>query len=260
MSTHHPRKRFGQHFLTDRRVLGRIVDAIAPQPDDIMVEIGAGEGALTGPLLARVHHLHAIEIDRDLARQLSELHPDKLTVHCADALRFDFESLGEGVRVVGNLPYYISTEVLFRLAEIQRRIKDVHVMLQKEVVERIAAGPSTKSYGRLSVMLQQCFRAKALFDVPPSAFRPPPKVSSTAVALYPRLDAPDVENDTFRRVVTAAFGQRRKKLVNSLAAYVQEADLRSLGLNPSARAENLTGDDFVRVARLVSDRSASSMP
>lgn len=255
-----PRKRFGQHFLNDRRVLERLVEAIAPQRGDVIIEIGPGRGALTKPLLERVDHLAVIEIDRDLARQLQESNSsDKLTVHCADALRFDFASLGDGVRVVGNLPYYLSTEILFRLAAASRHLRDVHVMLQKEVVERIAARPSTKSYGRLSVMLQHRFNAKALFEVPAGAFSPPPKITSAVIALYPRLDVPEVDENAFCRVVTAAFGQRRKKLLNSLASHVNADDLRTLDVDPSARAENLTGDDFVRVARLVSGKSASPM-
>ena len=255
MTNHRPIKRFGQHFLTDRRVLERLVEAIAPASDDNMVEIGPGQGALTHLLLERVEHVHAVEIDRNLARALGESEsPRRLTVHCADALRFDFASLGEKLRVVGNLPYYISTEILFRLAEIAT-IKDVHVMLQKEVVDRITASPSSKNYGRLSVTLQRRFYARPLFDVPASAFRPMPKVISAVVALVPRPHTPSVDERTFNAIVSAAFSQRRKKLANSLRQYLSESELQSLAIDPALRAENLTGDDFVRVARFVGERA-----
>ncbi|MGH8719969.1 MAG: 16S rRNA (adenine(1518)-N(6)/adenine(1519)-N(6))-dimethyltransferase RsmA [Burkholderiales bacterium] len=258
MTNHRARKRFGQHFLTDQRVLRRLIEVIAPKPSDTLVEIGPGLGALTGPLLEAVNHVHAIEIDRDLARALKEKYPPgKLTVHCVDALRFDFASIGSNLRVVGNLPYNISTEILFRLTAFSGSLNDVHVMLQKEVVQRIVARPSTKSYGRLTVMLQHRFHPVSLFLVPARAFSPPPKVESAVIALTPRDDSPGTDEPALARVVTAAFNQRRKKLANALAAYLGEPDLRRLNINPMARAENLTGEEFARIANLVARRTPS---
>lgn len=251
-ATRRPRKRFGQHFLTDKDVLRRLLSAIAPTRADTMIEIGPGRGALTAPLLDSLDHLHAIEIDRDLASELKEKYPSEtLTVHCADALRFDFASLGNRLRIVGNLPYNISTPLLFRLADFSESVSDVIVMLQKEVVERITAAPSRKSYGRLSVMLQHRFQASCLFMVPADAFSPPPKVESAVIALTPRRDAPPTGEPAFSRVVAAAFAQRRKKLANALAAYITEAELRRLGIDGAARAENLSGNDFTRIANFV---------
>ncbi|MGH8729476.1 MAG: 16S rRNA (adenine(1518)-N(6)/adenine(1519)-N(6))-dimethyltransferase RsmA [Burkholderiales bacterium] len=253
MATHRPRKRFGQHFLTDKRVLTKLVEAIAPKQDETLVEIGPGKGALTAPLVERVDHMHAVEIDRDLVLSLRKRYPpDRLTVHCADALDFDFAMLGNALRIVGNLPYNISTEVLFRLTAFAPKIRDVCVMLQKEVVDRIVANPSSKDYGRLSVMLQHRFRASRLFLVPADAFSPRPRVESAVVALIPRTDSAEVNDAAFARVVTAAFCQRRKKVANALAAYLGETDLRQLGIDPAARAENLSGGDFARIANLVS--------
>src|SRR5258708_22614560 len=185
-SSHRPRKRFGQHFLHDPRVLGRIVDAIAPSHGDLWVEIGPGEGALTGPLIERAGKLEPIEVDRDLAAALAARFPPfKLTVHCADALEFDFARFPSGMRIVGNLPYNISTPLLFHLARFADRVRDMHFMLQLEVVERMVAAPSTTAYGRLSVALQARFRMKKLFKVSKGAFRPPPKVESPVARLEP---------------------------------------------------------------------------
>lgn len=256
MTTHRARKRFGQHFLIDQRVLRRLIELIAPKPEDTLVEIGPGLGALTRPLLEVTNHVHAVEIDRDLARALKEKYPlEKLTVHCVDALGFDFASIGRDLRVVGNLPYNISTEILFRLAAFSQSVKDVHVMLQTEVVDRIVARPSSKSYGRLSVMLQRRFHATRLFAVPAGSFSPAPKVESAVIALAPRGDAPQTDDTAFARVVTAAFCQRRKKLANALAAHLDESDLRRLGIDPTARAENLTGDEFARIANFLQQQA-----
>ena len=209
----HARKRFGQHFLVDASVLDRIVDAIDPQPGDNLVEIGPGLAALTGRLIERAGKVRAIEIDRDLAARLvAEFSSDQLVLHVADALQFDYASLGPRLRIVGNLPYNISSPLLFRLAEHESQLRDLHVMLQKEVVARMTAKPATPDYGRLSVMLQAKFAIKRLFVVPPGAFQPPPKVDSAVARLVPLGPArPHIDNEAlFSRVVAAAFGQRRK--------------------------------------------------
>jgi 16S rRNA (adenine1518-N6/adenine1519-N6)-dimethyltransferase len=261
---HVPRKRFGQHFLVDRHCIRRIVEAIDPQPDDPMVEIGPGLGALTRPLLERVQHLTAVEIDHDIAAALrQEFAPDRLTVCEQDALDFDFTVLGRGLRVVGNLPYNISSPLLFRFAAARAALRDLHLMLQKEVVDRMAAAPATAAYGRLSVMLQYRFDVEPLFGVPPGAFRPPPKVESTVVRLRP-VQGPHavaVDESIFGEVVTKAFGQRRKTLRNALKGFVSEGVLKALGIDPGVRGEVLSIAAFVAIANAVTHapvRRASS--
>ena len=250
MIRHAPRKRFGQHFLHDARVLDRLVEAIAPAQDDNLVEVGPGEGALTRRLLARVRHLHAIEIDRDLAAYLAgEFPPERLVVHCADVLEFDFARLPGGMRVVGNLPYNISTPLLFRLAAFADRIRDMHFMLQKEVVDRMVAPCSTADYGRLSVMLQTRFAMERLFRVAPGAFRPPPKVESAVVRMVPLSERarPEVDEAVLAHLVTRAFSARRKTLRNALG--LETADFTALGIDPGLRPENLSPADFVNIAQ-----------
>jgi 16S rRNA (adenine1518-N6/adenine1519-N6)-dimethyltransferase len=248
--SHVARKRFGQHFLVDRRAIERILAALDPRPDDNIVEIGPGLGALTRPLLERVRHLTVIEIDRDLAAKLTAEHADRLTIRNADALEFDFASLGPDLRVVGNLPYNISSPLLFHLAQYEATIRDVTVMLQREVVERMAAAPATAEYGRLSVMLQVRFRIERLFGVPPGAFRPTPQVDSAVVRLTPlRETRPHLADEAlFARIVAAAFGQRRKTLRNALKTLASEKDLVGAGIAPGARGETLSVADFVRLA------------
>jgi len=250
--THVPRKRYGQHFLHDRGVIAKIVAAVDPQPGDAIVEVGPGTGALTGPLLDRVTRLEAIEIDRDLAARLEAEHP-RLALHRGDVLRFDFARLPDRLRVVGNLPYNVSTPLLFRLVEVADRLRDAHLMLQKEVVDRMVAAPSTSEYGRLSVMLQYRFEMRKLFDVKPGAFRPPPKVDSAVVRLVPKPAAALVARDraTLARVVTAAFTKRRKQLRNALAGVVDEDGLRALGIDPRLRPENLGIPQYVAIANAV---------
>ncbi|MGB7542310.1 MAG: 16S rRNA (adenine(1518)-N(6)/adenine(1519)-N(6))-dimethyltransferase RsmA [Burkholderiales bacterium] len=251
---HVARKRFGQHFLADRGIIERIVAAIDPQPDDPMVEIGPGLGALTGPLLERVRHLHVIELDRDLAARLRESYPaERLTVHEGDALRFDFTTLPVALRVVGNLPYNISTPLLFHIAAHAERCADLHFMLQQEVVERMVAAPSQPEYGRLSVMLQYRFRLKRLFAVAPGAFRPPPKVRSAVVRLAPRpaTELHAADEAVFARVVAKAFSMRRKTLRNALSGLISAADLAELGVDPGLRAEALPVPAFVAIANRV---------
>ena len=233
-------------------MLRRIVDSIAPARDDRIVEIGPGEGALTRALLARIPHLTAIEIDRDLAARLEEEFPrERLTVHCADALEFDFSTLPQGSRIVGNLPYNISTPLLFRAAEHAALFSDLHFMLQREVVERMVAKPSTPDYGRLSVMLQVRFRMKKLFVVAPGAFRPPPKVESAIVRMEPiaQGELPQVDRQVLADLVRRAFSARRKTLRNALG--LEPADFEALGLDPMLRPENLAPLDYVRIAQSI---------
>ena len=257
---HAARKRFGQHFLHDPYILSRIVESIAPQPADCIVEIGPGEGALTHPLLARVQRITAIEIDRDLAAALAaEFAPERLNMIVADALEFDFDSLPGELRVVGNLPYNVSTPLLFHLAGFAERVRDMHFMLQREVVERMAARHSTPAYGRLSVMLQRRFRIERLFRVPPGAFRPPPKVESAVVRLVPlpRGELAPVDEKLFGKVVRRAFGARRKTLRNALSPLIDAAGLGALGIDAGLRPENLAPEDYIRIAISIASQAAS---
>jgi 16S rRNA (adenine1518-N6/adenine1519-N6)-dimethyltransferase len=252
---HRARKRFGQHFLVDQEVIAGIVGCLRLQRGDRMVEIGPGLGALTGPLLQQLDHLHVVEIDRDIITRLQRRYPpDRLTIHAGDALDFDFGCLeaatGARLRIVGNLPYNISTPLLFHLVHFARVIGDMHFMLQREVVERMVAVPGCSAFGRLSVMLQYRFEMEALLHVPPTAFDPAPRVHSTVVRLVPRPPEELVANDEtrFAALVTAAFAQRRKMLRNSLGGLVESSQLAALGLASSCRAEELTVADFVRLA------------
>jgi len=248
---HLARKRFGQHFLEDRDVVRAMLDAMAPRRDDAVVEIGPGLGALTAPLLERLDHLHVVEIDRDLcARLRARFAPERLAVHEGDALEFDFATLPAALRVVGNLPYNISTPLLFHLSGVAQRCVDLHLMLQKEVVDRLAAAPGSKDYGRLSVMLQYRYRVDRLIDVPASAFRPQPKVASAVVRLVPRPAAQLAARDagTFARVVKAAFATRRKIVKNSLSGLLSAAEIEALGIDPSSRAEDLPVPAFIAIA------------
>lgn len=257
-ATHVPRKRFGQHFLHDPYVLQRIVAAINPQPGDHVVEIGPGEGALTRPLLARLPALTVVEIDRDLASRLqAEFPPERLDVRLADALEFDFGTLPAPVRVVGNLPYNVSTPLLFHLAAFADRVQDMHFMLQREVVDRMAAGASTPAYGRLSVMLQRRFRIEALFRVAPGAFRPPPKVESAVVRLRPLAPSEilPVDEQVFAEVVMRAFAARRKTLRNGLSGLVDESGLRAIGIDPGLRPENITPEQYIKIAMSIAPKS-----
>jgi 16S rRNA (adenine1518-N6/adenine1519-N6)-dimethyltransferase len=248
---HVPRKRFGQHFLVDEAAIAAIVAAIAPQPRDRMVEIGPGLGALTRPLASVVEPLHVIEIDRDIVARLRATFPvRRVIVHEGDALRFDFSTLGPQLRVVGNLPYNISTPLLFHLARHAPAIEDIHVMLQKEVVERMVAAPSDSEYGRLSVMLQYRFRMEPVLAVPAGAFRPVPKVESAVVRMVPFSPLPHPARDelAFGKVVAAAFSGRRKTLRNALRTSFSVADFKRLGVDGGLRAQDLGVEDFVRLA------------
>ncbi|MDR2881081.1 MAG: 16S rRNA (adenine(1518)-N(6)/adenine(1519)-N(6))-dimethyltransferase RsmA [Azoarcus sp.] len=252
---HIARRRFGQNFLTATGVVTRIVEAIRPRPGETMVEIGPGLGALTRSLLERIGHLHVVEIDRDLIAHLREhFDPGCLTIHEGDALEFDFGALcaeeKSPLRVVGNLPYNISTPLLFHLAGFASRLRDGHFMLQKEVVMRMVAAPGTAEYGRLSVMLQYRFRMERLFDVPPGAFRPAPKVTSSIVRMIPLpAETHEAHDETrFARIVAAAFAQRRKTLKNALRDFLDETTLEALGFDPGLRGERLSVADFVVIA------------
>ena len=245
------KKRFGQHFLTDRHYLARIADAIAPRESDSMVEIGPGTGILTGELAPKLQHLHVVEIDRDLAAELAARFPaGKLTVHRADALDFDFATLPAPLRVVGNLPYNVSTPILFRVAAIADRLRDAVFMLQKEVVERMVAAPDSEAYGRLSVMLQYRFAMALAFRVPPGAFTPPPKVDSAVVVMKPlAADRPRARDEVlFAKVVMAAFSQRRKTLRNAVRALVGDEAFVKAGIDPQRRGETLSVAEFIALS------------
>lgn len=257
MSQHVARKRFGQNFLIDQQVIADIVNAVAPQRGDCVVEIGPGLGALTDPLLKRVDHLQVVEIDRDIIARLRKRYPaDKLTIHEGDALAFDFGTLaalappGVGMHIVGNLPYNISTPLLFHLASFAESVRDMHFMLQKEVVERMVAEPGTADFGRLSVMLQYRFVMDWLLDVPPESFDPAPKVDSAVVRLIPkpRSELAARDEEKFAAVVSAAFGQRRKMLRNNLKGMLDDAGFAALGISPTSRAEELSVEDYIRIA------------
>jgi 16S rRNA (adenine1518-N6/adenine1519-N6)-dimethyltransferase len=250
---HRPRKRFSQNFLVDRHYIDRIVGAIAPAPHDDVLEIGPGRGALTRPLLNRLARLTAIEIDRDLAAALqAEFPQERLRLVVADALSVDLASLGTRLRVVGNLPYHLSSPLLFHCARHERAILDMHFMLQAEVVDRMAAEPDTPEYGRLSVMLQSRFAVEKLFRVPAGAFHPVPLVDSAVVRLRPLETRPILRDSaTFEAVVSAAFGQRRKTLRNALQRLIGAERLHALGIDPGARGETLSVPQFAAIANAI---------
>lgn len=258
-TSHTPRKRFGQNFLQDDGVIARIANAVHPLPGEHLVEIGPGQGALTRALIDPRLRLDVIELDRDLVSGLLatfSIYPH-FKLHSADALDFDFAELaadGVPLRVVGNLPYNISTPLIFRLLEFAPHIQDMHFMLQREVVNRLAAQPGNKHWGRLGIMAQYHCEVEHLFDVPPEAFFPPPKVQSAIVRLTPHAGSPWPACDTraLRQVVQAAFAQRRKTLRNNLKGILDDTALESLGLDPGARAETLSLEDFIALANHLS--------
>ena len=251
MTAHRPRKRFSQNFLIDESAIGSIVQAVSPRAGDAVVEIGPGLGAITRPLALIVRPLHVVEIDRDIvARLRAAFSPGELVIHEGDALAFDFAGLGPQLRVVGNLPYHISTPLLFRFADCIDALRDIHAMLQDEVVERMVAAPGASDYGRLSVMLQYRFEMEKVLDVPPEAFRPPPKVDSALVRMIPRLadSARARDERLFAETVAAAFSQRRKTLRNTLGSKLSAEDFAALDIDPQARAQTLSVDDYIRIA------------
>ena len=253
---HIAKKRFGQNFLTDQGVITSLIEAINPQMGQTIVEIGPGLGALTKPLLAQITHLHVVEIDRDIVAWMQAEYAkpayasNTVTIHNVDALKFQFISLGENLRVTGNLPYNISTPILFHLLNNLSQISDMHFMLQKEVVERMVALPSTPAYGRLSVMLQYHLAMEYLITVPPEAFEPAPKVESAFVRCVPHKTLPYIAKNEvlFAKVVLAAFGQRRKTLRNTLKGLLDDAGFATLNINPQLRAENLSVEQFVSIS------------
>jgi 16S rRNA (adenine1518-N6/adenine1519-N6)-dimethyltransferase len=257
MARHIPRKRFGQHFLHAPTVIQRIIEAIDPQPGEPLVEIGPGLGAITLPLLDRAGTLDAIEIDRDAIRDLSSKAHGRgtLRIHEADVLDFQFAQLQHGselLRLVGNLPYNISTPLLFHLIEQRELFKDMHFMLQKEVVDRMAARAGDDDYGRLSVMLAPWLEVTSLFDIGPGAFRPPPQVTSSFVRLRPHATPPFVIEDlaAYRQIVAGAFSQRRKTLRNALRSLLDESVLEAAGIDPGARAETIEPQRFAALANV----------
>ncbi len=253
MAEHKARKRFGQHFLHDQNVIQRIITAINPQPDQTIIEIGPGKGALTVPLLEHLDKLHVLEVDRDLVHALTKKYEaeEKIIIHCLDALTYDFKELGnQHLRIVGNLPYNISTPLIFHLLENNQVIDDMVFMLQEEVIDRMCASPGSKDFGRLSVMVQANCCTEKLFTVGPGAFSPPPKVMSAIIKLKPYdkhlnqvLDYP-----CFAHVVKQAFSQRRKTLKNCLKGTLDEQQIINLGITPKVRAETLSIDDFIQLA------------
>lgn len=254
---HRARKRFGQNFLHDQGIISRIVQSISPQPGERLVEIGPGQGAITTSLLRAAGSLDAIELDRDLLQPLQATCAPigELRLHNVDALKFDLATLlqpGERLRLVGNLPYNISTPLIFHFLQYAGLIQDMHFMLQKEVVDRMAAGPGSKTYGRLSVMLQQQCRVQPLFTIGPGAFRPAPKVESALVRLLPYQQVPHPVDDSglFSELVNNAFSQRRKTLRNSLRKLVDPAVFEQAGIDPGSRAEQLDVGQFVQLANL----------
>ncbi|WP_176055586.1 16S rRNA (adenine(1518)-N(6)/adenine(1519)-N(6))-dimethyltransferase RsmA [Paraburkholderia caribensis] len=263
---HFARKRFGQNFLVDLGIIDSIVDVIRPQRGERMVEIGPGLGALTEPLIGRLATpeapLHAVELDRDLIGRLKKKFGELLELHEGDALAFDFGSLADAgekptLRIVGNLPYNISSPLLFHLATFADRVIDQHFMLQNEVVERMVAEPGTKAFSRLSVMLQYRYVIDKLLDVPPESFQPPPKVDSAIVRMIPHAphELPSVDQTTLGELVTAAFSQRRKMLRNTLSAYRDAVDFDALGFDLQRRAEDVPVAEYVSVAQAVSAAS-----
>lgn len=252
MPGHRARKRFGQHFLTDPGVIDEIIRSIHASKNDIVVEIGPGQGAITEALAANAGHLHAIELDRDLVAKLRRRYGDNdsVTIHEADALAFDFSALGDRLRIVGNLPYNISTPLLFHLLQYRDRILDMHFMLQKEVVDRMAAGPGSKAYGRLSIMLGCHLNVESMFDVEPTAFDPPPKVMSAMVRLDPVApDTFDIRNEAvLSKLVTNAFMKRRKTIRNSLKNHLDSSDLEAVGIDPGLRPEQVSIEQYIALS------------
>ena len=254
---HIPRKRFGQNFLHNQQVIHHILQAINPAPDDNLLEIGPGLGAITQPLLQRLEHLIAVEIDRDLQQHLRNTMAvsERLQLIAADALTLDYDQFGAGLRVVGNLPYNISTPLLMHLLKFTPWIKDMHFMLQKEVVERIVASPGSKAYGRLSVMIQYHCEASMLFVVPPEAFEPRPKVDSAIIRLVPyqQRPFPAVSVAVLEQLVARAFAMRRKTITNNLKGILTAEQLLQLGIEGNRRPEQISIIEYVQLAEYVSN-------
>ncbi len=262
---HQPRKRFGQNFLQDPFVVQNIVGAIDPKPEDRLIEIGPGLGVITKPLLSQINHLDVVEIDRDLSEQLpNRVAPqNNLTIHTQDILTFDLDVFNQAhpstkkIRIVGNLPYNISTPLIFHLLKFAHLIEDMHFMLQKEVVERITAKPNTKDYGRLSIMTQYYCASSSLFIVPPEAFSPAPQVQSAFIRLIPHQSPPAVATNLplLQTITRVAFSQRRKTLSNALKPYLTRQDFAQLHIDPILRPETLPLEEFVRMSNYIDEHS-----
>jgi 16S rRNA (adenine1518-N6/adenine1519-N6)-dimethyltransferase len=246
------RKRFGQHFLTSGDIIERIVSAVMPQEGETIVEIGPGQGAITAPLAQHATTLHAIEFDRDLIAKLNRQFQDhpNVMIHEADALQYDFSTLGDQLRIVGNLPYNISTPLLFHMLTFKHIVTDMHFMLQKEVVDRMSATPGSKDYGRLTIMLGCHLEVVPLFDVPPDAFSPPPKVMSSVVRMRPLPhDQFEIDNPhKLEEIVRQAFSRRRKTLRNALKGLADEMDIAAAGLEPGHRPEQIPVAGWISLA------------
>ena len=252
---HNIRKRFGQNFLVDNNIINKILDLIEPQKHDHFIEIGPGMGALTFPILDRIKHLDVIEIDRDLVKKLREhSQADQLSIHSADALKFDFNSLyhpGQKLRLMGNLPYNISTPLLFHILNYSNTFHDLHIMVQKEVGDRICSEPNNKTYGRLSVAIQARCKTSKLFDIKPTAFYPRPKVNSSMVQLIPYQSISKQQEQQLDRVVQLAFSKRRKKIKNALDGLFKIEDLKLLEIDPENRPENLSVKDYINLSKIL---------
>ncbi len=248
------RRRFGQNFLTEKATILRIIESLAISSQDSVIEIGPGKGALTEKLVESRCNLSLIEIDRDLVGSLKKKYQG-ISIVNEDVLKVDFSALfgGEPKRIIGNLPYNISTPLLFKLSSINESIIDMHVMLQKEVAERIVSGSSRKEYGRLSVSMQLLWEVTNLFDVAPTAFSPQPKVNSSFICLKPKKKI-NFDRELMNQLLTSAFSARRKTLKNALRNYFNESELRSIEINPGARPENLIPDDFVRCVNFLKEK------
>jgi 16S rRNA (adenine1518-N6/adenine1519-N6)-dimethyltransferase len=261
MKKHIPRKRFGQVFLQDAVVIAAIVQAVNPQPDDVVIEIGPGLGALTKPLLDELKHLHVVEIDRDIIRRLeTNFSVYRLKVHACDALKFDFASVADGdLKIVGNLPYNISTPLLFHLARYGQNVLNMHFMLQKEVADRMVAQPSTSAYGRLTVMLQYRFEIERILCVSPESFWPLPRVDSAVVRMIPSPGRVGfaVDESLLELVVRAAFAQRRKTLNNNLNHLLNTEDFSALAVSPGLRPGDLPVGGYVRLANYLSEKGCT---
>ena len=252
---HVAKKKFGQNFLKDSSIIHAIIQSIQPLQNDLLVEIGPGLGALTKPLLEKTKHLFAIELDRDIVNWMqNQYSKNNITIFNEDVLNFNFHQFDKKIRIVGNLPYNISTPILFKCIEDIKIITDLHFMLQKEVVERMIAAPSSSEYGRLSVMLQYYFAMEHLVHVPKESFDPEPKVESSFVRLIPYDNYPFVANniDQFGKIVKEAFSQRRKTIRNTLKNFMNANDFENIDINPQLRAENLSVSDFVKISNYLS--------
>ncbi|ATD64547.1 16S rRNA (adenine(1518)-N(6)/adenine(1519)-N(6))-dimethyltransferase RsmA [Neisseria weixii] len=258
MKEHKARKRFGQNFLQDTRIISDIVNAVRPEADDIVIEIGPGLAAITEPLAKKLNRLHVCEIDRDIVKRLKTLpFAEKLVIHEGDVLQFDFNSIAGKKKIVGNLPYNISTPLLFKLAEVADDVIDMHFMLQKEVVERMVAQPKTNDYGRLGVMLQYFFEMESLIDVPPKSFDPVPKVDSAVVRMIPAKHRIGKTDDFgyFAKLVKQAFAQRRKTIRNNLKDIAADEDLQAVGINPQDRAEHIAPEKYVALSNYLVNKA-----